>query len=692
MDSSGGCPRCRCQEKSVLHILAMLVPGKWWKELKTGGGRSSGKCNYRSWSILVQILLLMVVFALMISGLVVLSSFGTLLSWQHRISVYVDDHLMTTNVAEVIYSDGEVSNTTDLHRVEYHDQYSPSNSSGVTTGPVESNISTGSTTGPKLPYRKEPVVHYSAPNGSWYLEQLHAGKECRAAATSEVQLIGLERFQKTQGGTVRLPAGEDHELLLVSSDGEAVPGCNGGDYFETDLNGSRHGLDDLLIFEGRSYFVSCRFFLEIHMLPPDMTWILGTGEHWKSRPPVKDLGNGTYAVKLRVETRFAGNYSFQASLLFGSFSGLYQQPQKHAKFKTVLNVTLQFYVPERSAASAELESTDVETESLPLCREQDLQTYPWQGRWTRTKTNVSCRADADGRWRCLDPEEPCEFPYCEGPVGRLESNGWAYSTEDCHFRIFTQSEAWNCLAGKHIFFWGDSNHPDTTRNLLNFLLGKNFGNFPRIYDRVFDNPQNPEQNVRFSVIFNGHVIMKRNNMGLTVLANEKYTASIRQMLDPESIFGNRIPDALILNSGIHDGIWWKDLTEYISASSTASSFWASVWRNTSRENDDGSKRPKVVYRTTIVPAGASRSMPANPQKMEVLNHIMVDNMVRAFGRENLRIVDAFDMTFPFHYDNFYSDGGHYGRIPNPNSWWPGGHMYFVDVMLAHILLNSICPL
>ena len=46
-------------------------------------------------------------------------------------------------------------------------------------------------------------------------------------------------------------------------------------------------------------------------------------------------------------------------------------------------------------------------------------------------------------------------------------------------------------------------------------------------------------------------------------------------------------------------------------------------------------------------------------------------------------LDFFDMTFPFHYDNLYSDGGHYGRWGDPRS-------EMVDRMQVQVLLNGLC--
>ena len=56
------------------------------------------------------------------------------------------------------------------------------------------------------------------------------------------------------------------------------------------------------------------------------------------------------------------------------------------------------------------------------------------------------------------------------------------------------------------------------------------------------------------------------------------------------------------------------------------------------------------------------------------------------------VIDNFDMTFPWHFDNRCNDGVHYGRAPAKMKWRDGqiGHQYFVDLMLAHVLLNALC--
>jgi hypothetical protein len=107
----------------------------------------------------------------------------------------------------------------------------------------------------------------------------------------------------------------------------------------------------------------------------------------------------------------------------------------------------------------------------------------------------------------------------------------------------------------------------------------------------------------------------------------------------------------------------------------------------------GKKRPRIFYRTTIATAGYARDLAFNPHKMEVFNGIMVEKIQnKGLLRNGGGVVDQFDMSFPWHYDNRYSDGVHYGRAPAKARWRDGeiGHHYFVDLMLCHVLLNAVC--
>ncbi|BBN00201.1 hypothetical protein MPTK1_1g27220 [Marchantia polymorpha subsp. ruderalis] len=484
-----------------------------------------------------------------------------------------------------------------------------------------------------MPHDKASILRQYLENGSTL---------CHHVPTARAHVFGLPHPAK---GDITLTTDEDHDLLIVSYAENGQRRCSGGDFYETDL----------------------------------------TGTQWKARPPVQDLGDGTYLVKLRVDSRFPGSYQLKVILLFANLHGLDRSPDKWAMYNMTLEeptllVTVKFLNEPSPVMSTAAE--------FPPCSKKDFDHTSWQGRWTRTKMNETCNPDNHGRFKCLPANESCDSPWCTGPVGSLESDGWAYSTH-CAFRIFTRDEAWSCLKDKWLFFWGDSNHQDTARNLLNFILGFDLASLPRTSDQNYTNPENPSETVRISLVFNGHYDDRYNYKGLLSLQNATYRERLRSNFDHHTDSEGKIPDAMILNSGLHDGIFWSNFTHFVEAAENASSFWHSTW---AAADKDVHKRPKVVYRTTVAPAGAHRITAINPQKVELMNTVLVDSFVSKFGLENLQIVDDFDMTFPWHYDKSYSDGEHYGRAPNAHSWIKGGHHYFVDLMLAHVHLNAICPL
>lgn len=252
------------------------------------------------------------------------------------------------------------------------------------------------------------------------------GEKCREANTVEISVPGIEGK-----GLVELTAGEIHEFRFHSLDDSGERVCIGGDYFETDLS----------------------------------------GENWKSRPPVKDLGNGTYSLSLQIHPDFAGDYDLTVVLLFRRFQGLKLSPARFAFNRTLRNFKLRF-----------IKKPHVVLPELRRCELSDFDRDVWSGRWIRLGKNDECEISNDGRYRCLPDGYRCREPWCDGALSALESNGWVYSSH-CSFKLFSSESAWDCLKNKWIFFWGDSNHVDSIRNLLNFVLGHpEIGAVPRRFD------------------------------------------------------------------------------------------------------------------------------------------------------------------------------------------------------------------
>ncbi|CAK9173672.1 unnamed protein product [Ilex paraguariensis] len=451
------------------------------------------------------------------------------------------------------------------------------------------------------------------------------GEPCRVSETVNITVPALDGHYQ-----IELSTGDIHEFVFQAVDDQGNPRCLGGDYFETDLS----------------------------------------GESWKSRPPVKDLGNGTYTVSLQVHQDFPGIYNLTVILLFRRHQGLKFSPLRFAFDKTLRIVAIKFH------------KSSFLLPDITQCQKADLTRDVWSGRWTRHAKNDNCSISNDGRYRCLKPNFPCQLPWCNGSLGLLESNGWTYSTH-CSFKLFDSETAWKCLNNRWIFWWGDSNHCDTIRNILHFILNVHeIKMVPRRFDMNITNPNNPSEMVRITNIFNGHPNDTGNYQGLNSLIDEDYRNLLKGYFS-----GEVVPDTVIMNSGLHDGVFWQNLRRFISGAEYAAAFWAEVMEGVRQR---GLVAPEIIYRTTVTTGGYARRLAYNPSKMEAFNGVVLDKF-RKFGLLS-RVIDGFDMTYPWHYDNRCNDGVHYGRAPAKMRWRDGeiGHQYFVDLMLCHVLLNALC--
>ncbi|XP_059632559.1 uncharacterized protein LOC132275164 [Cornus florida] len=451
------------------------------------------------------------------------------------------------------------------------------------------------------------------------------GEPCKDSKTVDISIPKLDGQEQ-----IYLSTGDIHEFVFQALDESGKPHCLGGDYFETDLS----------------------------------------GESWKSRPPIKDFGNGTYSFSVQVHPDFTGNYNLTVILLFRHFEGLKFSPERFAFDKILRTIPINFY------------RSSTQVPQLTQCHKSELNRDVWSGRWTRHGKNESCEISNDGRYRCFKSTLPCQHPWCDGSLGLLESNGWTYSTH-CSFKIFSSKKAWNCLNNRWIFFWGDSNHCDTIRNIIHFILNvPEIKTVPRWFDMNITNPKQPSQTVRITSIFNGHSIQTGNYQGLNSLKNETYREILKEYFSHDNV-----PDTLVMNSGLHDGVFWSNLRRFNKGAEQAAEFWAEVMESVRRR---GLVAPEVLYRTTVATGGYARRLAFNPHKMEAFNGVFLEKL-KQFGVVN-RVIDHFDMTFPWHFDNRCNDGVHYGRAPAKMKWRDGeiGHQYFVDLMLGHVLLNALC--
>lgn len=540
-------------------------------------------------------------------------------------------NLTQTHQSLPLYTPNIVTNPTQNQTNQTHfdsrildlEPFSVENSTGVPQKPAHNQMQ-----------------HLASPIISWVSAELEpnltsnllarwlapGGEPCKDSRTVNIAIPGLDY----DGKLINLSAGEIHEFGFQAMDESGNPRCLGGDYFETDLS----------------------------------------GDSWKSRPLVKDFGNGSYSVSLQVQPDFSGDYNLSVILLYRHFEGLKFSSWRFAFDRELRRIPIRFY-----KGTAHLPE-------LQTCKESDFSRDIWTGRWTRHGKNDDCQISNDGRYRCLAPDFPCQSPWCNGSLGLLESNGWVYSGH-CSLRLFLADSAWNCLKNRWIFFWGDSNHVDTIRNMLNFVLElPEIPSVPRRFDMNFSNPKDPSQSVRITSIFNGHWNETGNYEGLNSLQDEGFRNLLKKYFSEDTV-----PDTMIMNSGLHDGVKWKNIRAFSAGADYAASFWAEVMESVKQR---GLAVPKVFYRTTVATGGYARSLAFNPNKMEAFNWVLVEKLKRAGVLSG--VIDNFDMTFPWHFDNRCNDGVHYGRAPMKMKWRDGqiGHQYFVDLMLVHVLLNALC--
>ena len=443
---------------------------------------------------------------------------------------------------------------------------------------------------------------------------------------------------------------------------------------------------------------------------------------FKSRPKTVDNGDGTYTVRLLVPADagglLAGRYRLRVTLLFTRYSGvtMWQGWKRDYFFKKPKELAVVFGAtcgdPPTSSAPT-LAGAGGAPAVTPLGDAEcgasfDFRAPEWAGFWLRAAPD--------------SPLPACRRPYCVGDVRRAlgaEADGWVYRLPSCYFRLYTPAEARGCLGGGWVHMVGDSNHQDTGRNLAHDLLGapglvKKGGALPRTFD-VRARWEGRRGSFRVSNLFNGAPATMGNNVGMRGYDDAglraKHWSPFREVPPPT---------AFVFNSGLHDALYmpgrvWSPrrfarildgalafFGELLDAAakgggssggsgdSSGPSSRGGAWRGGGGNSSTTSppRGPLAIWHTTVAPAGVkNRRMPLNPQKIEIQNRMTTN----ALGGRFL-VVDVFDMTFPWHWNNQFSDGGHYGRP----AWHrnKGGKLVgsttFVDVMYCHVLAAAIC--
>ena len=377
------------------------------------------------------------------------------------------------------------------------------------------------------------------------------------------------------------------------------------------------------------------------------------------------------------------------------------------------------------------------------CRDVDFMAWPfWEGHWVAQPLAGGARC-APGACAGAPPGEvltlpwvyrlpECHFHLFAPPEARACLNGsWLFSSGDSNF-LDTAGNLVNFTLALHEPAWMD--HPAAHPKGRSFdMRGSRPGWDPALvkvkYPHLVDEnppPPRPDEwapdalwpaapfhfrltNIWNAAPFEHGPLEDQCCWGLMIVHQRDWRGKHQAMLQPEGAVG-RGPDVMFINTGLHDGMRFSlhpyALRDFASELELSAVGW---WQHTLRgwaSGGDGKCKPRMIWRHSVAPGGRARLKRANPQHLEVFNRLTAVAVAGAGGgggREGLRaraagacqrpfhtasdewsFLDMFDMTFPWHFNEDVSDGGHYGRhfkVGADN----------VDRMQIQVLLNGLCP-
>ena len=448
------------------------------------------------------------------------------------------------------------------------------------------------------------------------------------------------------------------------------------------------------------------------------------GPRYRSRPSTVDNGDGSYTVTLRVpnDVMFVDSYTLSIKLEWSALGGLmslhdiYNGPMWQFSLiqREVTMVLTVVANPDECGLedsrpagtppflNAAMSSPSADT-FVPCAHNHDFTSFvPWGGHWLRLVNGA-----------------PCAPPYCSGNASGLfaaqvsprgDWRGWVYRLPGCYFHLPTVNDTRTCFAGKWVHMLGDSNHPDTVRN----LVGRWFqaGYDPNgITSRTFSVRTAWG---RWTNFYNGHENGDKSGQGWGAFHYQSFISALNL-----SFAGPKFPNAVIVNSGLHDGL--RNPTEFRLKNFTDdlemglrlllkpgllgpappspgprfvdvhnSSF--GIERATGRLVK--SVPPIALWRSTVTPvhhAGSDDQL-INSQRISLINALSSEKLAPT---RRFLFADAFDVSWAWSVSYNHSDGVHYGKAPwsrvRPYGNYPLlNQTQFVDEMVAVVLLNAFC--
>jgi hypothetical protein len=503
--------------------------------------------------------------------------------------------------------------------------------------------------------------------------------------------------------------GVPHTLVLRAAGEDGAPVCGGGDYLEAAL--------------------------------------LGPTVRARPRTVDVGDGSYEVTLHLPDDPLLVGPASLAVTQLFRKFAGMayFHNYVDDAPDEAVLRATAVSLVRFGGCGSA---APPARPRAPPTrsCRHVDFMAWPfWEGHWVAQPLagSAPCAAGAcvgappaavlTAPWVYRLPE--CFFHLFSPPEARACLNGsWLFSSGDSNF-LDTAGNLINATLGLHSEpGWMDvpAAHPKgRSFDIRGSRPGWNASLVdPRTLVDFNEPPPEPEAwlpdatwpaarfHFRVSNIWNAApaesgALEDQCCHGLMVVHNAGWRGRHQSLLLPNGAAG-RGPDLVFVNTGLHDGMRFSlhpyALRDFASELQLSAVDW---WQGTLRgwaSGGDGACKPRMIWRSSVAPAARARLKRANPQHLEVFNRLTAVAVAAAGGgrgRQALRergdaqargrcarpfhtdsdewsFLDMFDMTFPWHFTEEVSDGGHYGRHFGPGT-------DNVDRMQIQVLLNGICP-
>lgn len=418
--------------------------------------------------------------------------------------------------------------------------------------------------------------------------------------------------------------------------------------------------------------------------------VLLHSHQFRYRPLIEDMNDGNYTLTISVPgfSWLAGRYTLEIYLLCSGGGGV---ANDHFVGPSLVDVRSLDFVRVNSMNPPD-HPCGLEIWKQPV----------WSGYWIIQP--AMSLSDAVGYERQF---QETIMPLLDDPkIFPSNPNRWIYRLKTCFFPVRAASRSQFYINSSWIFMHGDSNMQDTTRNLaLNALqliedsaalsLLHSSPISLRTVDRTSDLIlHNDSMHYRSSIINNGAYPPSYNYQGLLVYNNPDFLKSLKDawMKEVPSPYGHpfHYPSLMYVNDaalhGAQDTWGPVGLISYIGMFHDATlpaleDLHRLSMKVMSNVTNQLQKQTMWLWRTTITPAGNSRIMPANPHKVEILNHLIVQEVQEHSRKDQHNIqwsfIDAFDITYPWHFDNSLSDGGHYGRYGNS----------MVDDMLVQVLLH-----